>query len=356
MKPIKHILLCMLLIKSITLSSQTSCDSMQVCDCIWHDLSPAGIMFGHEHANGSWKISYHYMSMIMKDKLSGNIKVDDNYVFNSYIMSPQSMQMDMHMLMAMYGITDKLSVMAMFNYNVNNMSMTAFPGTTMIMDGKPMVMSTYTNMTTKTSGLGDTKIYAVYALINKNANHVFISGGINIPTGSITIKGKSDDMMYPDTRLPYMMQLGSGSLDFMPGVSYLFKEEKFSAGTQLTLIARPFNNSLGYHLGNELNANAWAAYKWLPWISTSIRVEENSAAKISGNDVSLIETLEPVAFATNYGGNTISAFAGLNFYFNKTWLQHCKLSLEYGQPIYQKVNGVQLAQKSTLYAGYAILF
>jgi hypothetical protein len=356
MKSIKYFLLLLLFIRSITIYSQTACDSMEVCDCIWRDLSPAGTMTGHEHAKGSWKISYRYMSMMMKDNISGTTKVDDNYVFNNYIMAPQTMQMDMHMLMAMYGFTDRFSVMAMFNYNVNTMSMTAFPGSTMIMDGKPTVMSNYTNMITKTAGLGDTKLYAVYAIVNRNAHHLFLSAGINLPTGSISVKGKSDDMMYPDSRYPYMMQLGSGTVDFMPGITYLLKKEKFSASAQVSSVLRHFNNSNNYHLGNELNASIWTAYKWLPWISTSVRAEENVTGKMVGKDISLVENNEPAAFSSNYGGQTTTAFAGLNFYFNRTWFQHSKLTFEYGMPIYQNTNGIQLAQKSMLYAGCVVSF
>ena len=358
MKPIKYILLLLLFIRSITVLAQTSCDSMEVCDCVWRDLSPAGIMFGHEHAKGNWKISYTYMSMMMKDKLSGNIKVDDNFVYNNYIMSPQSMQMDMHMIMAMYGITDKLSVMAMFNYNVNTMTMSALPGSTMQMDGMTMVMTptNSSNMTSKTSGLGDTKLYAVYALLNHNAHHLFLSAGINIPTGSTMLKGKSDDMMYPNSRFPYMMQLGSGSMDVMPDITYLYKQEKFSASAQVCSVVHPFNNSLGYHFGNEVSANVWAAYKWLNWISTSLRAEERATGMMSGKDAALIENNEPAAYYKNYGGQTTSAFAGLNFYFNKTWFRHTKLTFEYGMPVYQNVNGIQLAQKSTLYVSWLVSF
>ena len=196
--------------------------------------------------------------------------------------------------------------------------MTALPGATMMMDGVPMVMSDYSaNMTTTSSGLGDTKLYAVYALVNKNVHHVLISEGFNIPTGSIKVNGKANDMMYPHTRMPYMMQLGSGSFDFMPGITYLLKQGKFSASVQVTSVLRPFNNSLNYHLGNELNGTAWAAYKWFPWMSTSLRTEENMVGKISGKDIVLTENMEPAAFARNYGGQYTTAFAGINFYINK---------------------------------------
>jgi len=196
----------------------------------------------------------------------------------------------------------------------------------------------------------------VYALINHNIHHIFLSAGFNIPTGSIDVKGKADGMMYPNTRFPYMMQMGSGSYDFMPGITYLLKEDKFSFSTQVTSVLCPFYNSLDYHYGNEATVDVWAAYKWLPCVSTSLRVQGNTIGMIQGKDISLTENAEPAAFATNYGGQYVTAFGGINIYFTKTWFRNTKLSIEYGIPLYQNVNGIQLAQKSTLYAGWLVTF
>ena len=176
----------LLLFAGSTLTAQTCDSSMSVtCDCASKDLSPAGIMLGHEHPKGAWKISYRYMSTYSKGNATGTTSVDDNYIFNNYLMAPQNMRMDMHMVMAMYGITNKLSVMAMFNYNVMSMNMNMLPGTMhMHMDGGTMVMSANdnTSMHSHSSGLGDTKLYAVYSLMNKKIHHVIVSAGFNLPT------------------------------------------------------------------------------------------------------------------------------------------------------------------------------
>jgi hypothetical protein len=170
------------------------------------------------------------------------------------------------------------------------------------------------------------------------------------------MKGNNDNAMYPNQRLPYMMQLGSGSFDFMPGLTYLLKNNKLSASAQIISVIRPFNNSLNYHLGNEVTFNVWAGYKWFPWMSISIRVESNTVGAISGKDPSLYEVLEPDANPLCYGGQTVNSFIGINFYTSKGCLRNNKLSIEYGIPVYQNLNGPQLALKSTLYAGWLISF
>jgi hypothetical protein len=345
----------LLFFKSAILFSQT-CDTTSICTCVDDDLNPAGIMIGHEHPKGVWKLSYRYMNMMMDGNQSELHAVDDNTIFNNYIMSPKTMQMDMHMLMAMYGITDRLSIMTMFNYNVLSMQMKMFPVATMNMPGMNMSSNMNTTMTSKTNGIGDIQLYAVYELLNKKSNYLFLSGGINLPAGSIYAKGKSDDMMYPSMRLPYMMQLGSGTIDFLPGITYLLKYNEFSFGTQVTSVLRPFNNTLNYHLGNQLTANFWAAYKWLNWISTSVRIEDTYTSLINGNDAQLVMANEPSANPANYGGQLVNAHGGLNFYFNRGFLSNSKLSVEYGIPVYQFVNGIQLGTKSTINASWMFSF
>ncbi len=335
--------------------SQT-CDSVKECNCALNDRSPAGIMLAHEHSKGVWKFSYRYMNMAMNGNLLGTQKVDDNFVFNNYIMSPQNMRMDMHMLMAMYGITNRLSVMAMFNYNVLDMNMSMLP-TTLHVHGAGTTSAKSTHvMNTKTSGLGDIQLYAVYSLLNKSDQLLLLNGGVNIPTGNIYNKGNSSDLMYPSQQLPYMMQMGSGTVDFMPGLTYLMLVNKFSWSTQVTSVIRPFMNTRNYRLGNEGTLNIWAAYQWFNWLSTSLRLEGIAKGEIVTKDAALSTVMEPSANAKNYGGKNINSYIGVNFYLNKGFLENSKLSMEYGMPLYQNINGIQLAQKSTIYAGWMISF
>lgn len=93
----------------------------------------------------------------------------------------------------------------------------------------------------------------------------------------------------------------------------------------------------------------------VPWVSTSVRVDNNYAGTITGKNAQL-QVLEPEGSTVNYGGQTINGYAGLNFYLGKGCSSNNKLSVEYGVPIYQYVNGVQLALKSTWYVSWVITF
>ncbi len=75
--------------------------------------SPAGVMISHAHAKGGFMLTYTYMDMMMEDNQSGTEQINDEQVWNDYLFSPQHMHMGMHQLMGMYGVSDRLSLMAM---------------------------------------------------------------------------------------------------------------------------------------------------------------------------------------------------------------------------------------------------
>src|SRR5208337_3571119 len=92
----------------------------------------------HTHPAGMWMFTYKYMYMNMGGLRAGTNNVDTHSVgfmdstkpYN-YMMIPTYMDMNMHMLMAMYGVTDNLTVMGMASYEANNMQM--------VMDMGPMM-------------------------------------------------------------------------------------------------------------------------------------------------------------------------------------------------------------------------
>ncbi|MDB5272455.1 MAG: hypothetical protein JWO58_822 [Chitinophagaceae bacterium] len=297
-------------------------------------------------------LSYRYMSMSMRNMLVGSSSISDGELFNkNYSMSSNRMHMDMHMLMAMYGVTDKLTLMAMVNYTVISMNMTSL---TPVMSMPGMDMSSDVNMNMKTSGLSDVKINALYSLVNSHSHHVLVSGGFSIPTGSIRVSGDANSM-YPDHRLPYDMQLGSGTWDILPVLNYIRQNDRISWSTQISSVIRTGYNSVGYKLGNEVTWNNWLAFQWSRLFSSSLRLEGNASSAIKGYDPSFTYlTYEPATNPANYGGQHVNGYIGTNIYLRS--LLNSKLGVEYGIPFYQHLNGPQMSFKSSLYASWSVMF
>src|SRR5207244_1660450 len=160
-------------------------------------------------------------------------------------------------------------------------------------------------------------------LLRAEGSSLALIGGINKPTGPIDIDG-GDNMMYTGLRLPYMMQLGTGTFDLLPGITYLKKSGKISWSAQLLSSIRPFYNSIGYHYGSDLTLDAWVAYQWKSCLSASLRLEGYGSNAIAVSDAAIYYNppynLEPDANPQNYGGKRVSSYAGLNYYFNNSHL------------------------------------
>ena len=217
--------------------------------------APISVMGDHMHKMGEWMVSYRYMSMDMEGLLKGSTYVSSTSQINlnsmiqgDFEMVPTKMTMDMHMFGTMYAISNKWTLMGMLNYLNNDMDM--------IM---PMNMS----MSMESSGIGDLKVAGLYDLAQwDDGRRMHLKLGLNLPTGSI-------DEKHNGNILGYGMQLGSGTYDFEPAITYLAQTENYSYGAQLGGILRIGENDQDYTLGNKFEAALWGARKITDSLSAS---------------------------------------------------------------------------------------
>ena len=331
------------------------------CCCAGNSQAPLGVMTDHIHNKGTWMLSYTYMNTMMQGNNIGAYKVNDNTVYKNYMMAPETMSMQMHMVMVMYGVTDRLTVMAMGGYMSNNMNMNMdSKGGYMFMNGSWMYMPAGTNMgmQTTSSGITDTKVSALYNFSGIAAQRIIGSIGISVPTGSIKETGTT--ILGDDQRLSYNMQTGTGSYSIDPDITYTRKYGLFYWGADIGADVKLNYNSLGYKDGNIYHATVWAGYQLLPFLTATLRAEDVNTGKISGSD-QVIDNMfyqenDPTSHTANYGGTWMNAYVGLNFYLMKPVFSHFRLMAEYGMPVYQNLNGTQMSLKSNLLAGLQYSF
>ena len=295
--------------------------------------APISVMGDHMHAIGEWMVSYRYMTMDMEGLLKGSNSVTaSSQLTGMTTMVPTKMTMDMHMFGTMYAISDKWTLMAMLNYLDNDM--------TMIM---PMNMS----MNMGSSGIGDLKVAGLYDLAQwDSGRRIHLNMGVSAPTGSIDEK-KSDGSV-----LGYGMQLGSGTWDFHPAITYLAQTENYSYGLQLGGILRANDNDRGYTLGDRLEATLWGARKVTDSLSASLKLDYSIQEEIDGEDADLNKMMSS-SNRPDHQGRDITAFGlGLNYYFQDGGLKGHRVAAEWETPIDQKVNGVQLELDSVWTIGW----
>jgi len=295
----------------------------------------------HQHSANTWMFEYQFMRMQMKNLLKGSDDVNPDKVAKmpnmgglGFMMSPTEMTMDMHMLMPMYNFTSALSVMAMFNYLNNSMDMVAMDKTTSTM---------------ASSGLGDTSVSVNY----KFADDQLVAGlALSIPTGSIEESGDmkmSAVMTMRDVRFPYPMQLGSGTYDLMPSLTYLDGMYEWNWGGQLRFIYRVGENDSEYALGNQATAKAWIKRPVGRFVLSG-NVSYQRWGAISGQDPDIMPVsmnmggmkTSPLAATSSSGGTLGEATIGMS-----TFLGLTTVGIDVGVPFIQDLNGIQMKRQWT---------
>ena len=295
--------------------------------------APISVMGDHMHQMGEWMVSYRYMSMEMEGLLKGSDSVAPTMMATGFManMLPSEMTMDMHMFGTMYAISNKWTLMGMLNYLDNEMSM-------------PMGKM-------DSSGVGDVKIAGLYDLAQwDGGRRMHLNLGVSLPTGSIDEKDAMSRL------LGYGMQLGSGTYDFHPAITYLAQTDNYSYGAQLGGILRIGENDQDYTLGNKFGAALWGARKITDSLSASAKLDYSTQSEIDGSDTRLDARnmmMASPSFQTASQGRDMTTFGlGLNYYFQNGGLSGHRLAAEWETPIDQKVNGVQLELDSVWTLGW----
>lgn len=325
--------------------------------------APIGVMGDHMHGAGEWMVAYRYMHMDMGGNRIGTDEVSPEEIATTVPnrfagrsgqpptlrVVPTDMTMDMHMFGGMYAPTDWLTLMAMGNYTIKEMDHITFQGgagTTRLGE-----------FTTRSSGFGDTKLTGLVKLYEQGNNSIHLNAGLSLPTGSIT---EDDDVLAPNgarptLRLPYAMQLGSGTFDLLPGITYTGRAGDISWGAQYAATVRLGENDENYAFGDEHKVTAWGAYQWDYWISTSFRLAGESEGDIDGIDPKIVAPVQ-TADPDNYGGERLDAFLGVNLMGQSGFLRGHRIAVEVGVPLVQDLNGPQMETDWQLVVGYQKAF
>ena len=304
-------------------------------------------------------LSYRYMRMDMAGNQIGTTDVSPTFIAttipNRFFglpgqpptlrMVPTNMEMDMNMFGAMYMASPKFQVMAMLPYITKSMDHLTFAG-----GAGPAVLGGFN---TRSSGIGDIKIIGRYSVLNQGPGKLRFDLGLSLPTGSITETGTvlTPTGATPTVRLPYSMQLGSGTFDLLPGLSYSLSNGAVEWGGDVNGVIRLGSNDEGYSLGDEATVGIWARFKTGPSVTLSGRIEAKTVGRIDGIDPLIVgpnQTADPL----NYGGETVTILAGAEFTGQKGAFKGQTFSIQAGVPIFQDLNGPQVETDWIVSAGW----
>lgn len=322
--------------------------------------APIGVMGDHAHKAGEWMLSYRYMNMSMDGLRQGTDSISPSQAFAAnYTVTPVSMDMEMHMFGAMKAVSDTYTLMFMIPYWEIEMEHAIFPMAAPLInlnDGSP-------SFTTRNSGWGDLKAGVIHTFWKDGERNLLLGAMVSAPTGSID---GTDLIPGPGGRIqrqmPAPMQLGSGSYEFRPSITYNSRYDSWSWGSQTSGIIRLDDNDNGYRRGNAINTQAWASKPMGKSLALNGRLAYNYTETIDGaqQGVGLNPPFAPsrrtvtTAFWENYGGETLTAAIGANYLFQGGPLKGNRLAAELSVPVYQDLNGIQLETDWTFTLGWQL--
>jgi hypothetical protein len=298
----------------------------------------------HNHPKDMWMFNYKFMRLAKHGLRSGTENIDQNSVSPvghkpfGYMMTPTNMTMDMQMLMFMYGLTDRLTLMAMGSYQAMNMDMLMNMG-----------MGNKDDVPMNTSGIGDTELRGIFSI----TKYLVASLGVSLPTGDVR---QVIGMMGKRYRAPYGMQLGSGTFDIKPALTYsaLSNDARWNWGAQAMYTAHVKGQNVDYALGDSIKLTTWLQ-RAFGKASTWLRLAYSDTGKISGRDPEIQKLTTgaptPDADPDNYGGQELDILIGASYVKGPF-----SFGAEFGLPVYQKLNGLQLKTEWMFNVGFQAMF
>ena len=287
---------------------------------------------GYTLDRGQVLLSYRFERRGTNELQSGQTRLTAEEVLDlGYTSAPSSANIDRHVFQAMWSPVDELT----FQLELPFMSIEA---ERIYRPSGPDVES----FQTTTKGFGDVQAWVLYRVYRDDRSNLHLNLGLSFPSGSIA--ETQDTPLTPDgvfERLPYLFQLGSGTVDLQPGFTYRGRYGRGQWGLQAVAKLRSGSNSLGYTLGNEYEATGYGTWAWNEWLEQSFSLKWGQRFEGRGADPSLDPAQTPLADASLLSGRRLDALFGIAVKPTGGLFRDTRWVLDAGLPAYQDLDGPQ---------------
>ena len=318
------------------------------------NYAPLGVMGYRAHSTGEIGFSYRTLGMAM-DGLRDMTDISIEEALDDYMLVPIRMQTRMHSFGAMFAPHERVTLIAMMNYRNNFMDMNVTHR--YIPEGYRHGREDHW---LTTAGPGDLRLSALIPLLNTSNTDLRLNAGVSIPTGPINPRFIYNRRIL---KIPhYPMQLGSGSFELRPGLTFAATHGSWSYGVQTRAAIRLNKNSQNYKLAPTIGATLWSARSLNDWLSVSFRgafenwgnvttfTSEKEMESYGHNGAAAIGTTQadypsPTMDPNLQGGMRGSFAVGMNFSCPDRIggiLARQRLAVEFQMPIYENLDVPQM--------------
>jgi hypothetical protein len=346
-------------------SSRISAPSISLLAALWAGLAPPvafaerlsaedvqppiGVFGEAVHDSGQVKLSYRLQVENQEGLLQGSTRIQPSQIEADYPGGsiPLSFRSYAHVIELTWKPTDILTVFVTVPFYERSL--------------EQYVQATGQRYQQSVRGFGDVILNGLYAVFADDVHRVHLNLGLSLPSGStnetaeapVGIAGVDAGSLQ---RLPYIMQLGSGTLSLQPGFTYSGRYRLTFWGGQILGVLQAGTNSEGYKAGNEYAISGWVGRRWTHWLRTSFRLKWHQWFDPTGAENQLDPDLSPLADPALQGGRRLDALFGLDFYVGGGRLKGSRISVEAGLPAVQDLSGPQLRTDWLLTVGYQFAF
>lgn len=292
---------------------------------------------------GEIQLAMKYLHVNQKGQGWGTDSLTVSQVLTLFDVAPSQLVTRGFAMDVLYGVTDHLTVAATGTFVQKKMQNLAG------LEGQSNVYLFYQ---TSASGLQDVKLSALYNVYDQGAMRVHAHAGVSIPIGSVDNSAVTPFSEPSEAQLPYVQQLGSGTLDLAPGFTMSIQNEKASLGVQTKALIRLGDNDRGWSLGDYYEGNLWAGFWATDWASASIGLRYSNWGNVEGFDGAMDPNESPAHNTLTQAGWKVDLPVGLNFVMPPGRFAGHRLGVELHMPIHQDLDGPQFRHNWAVTVGW----
>jgi hypothetical protein len=337
--------------------------------------APAGVSLDHLLANGGdMEVGYHFNYDMRGNGIQhGERRASDAAIMTGAcpgtlcILAPRDSDTYVSQVDFMYGLSPRATLVLTGQYVNHDMALRDINFD--LQNNAGIIPPPKISYSRNTGGLGDVGLDFLYGLFETSGHELHAGLGFSAPTGSVEKRPVT-------TRdfSPYDTQLGSGTWDFHPSLTYTGQLLRFAWGTQLSGIKRmEGSNDAGYRLGDQFQATTWGSVRLTDWLSASVRGQytalggvhghfnNHAAPQVVGTRLVGTETVDvyqyvdtpsaingPMDGPDNTGGQAWDVGFGMNAVVPSGLLRGNRVSVEWLEPVADHFNGFQLERQGSL--------
>lgn len=296
-------------------------------------LPPIGVSEAVVPPSGGLLLHYGIARAKMADNFNGATRLSTAGVLEDFQIAPLTNTTRTHLFGAMYAVNERITLAAAGVYSRSSMN---------------HVTGANEEFTIQAAGFGDLSLAAIIALRRFGPVRALLRAGVSLPTGSIT---NTDEMPSsgPSAQLPYVMQSGSGTLDFAPGLAVLGTAGRFSLGAQTGARLPLGDNERGWRRGAAFHGTAWVALGVTVFFEVSGRVLVKRWGEIQGFDAAFTDPhLVPTVRPELQAGFQVELPIG----FAVSLPAGNRLAMEWSRTVVRDLSGPQLGANSMISIGW----